>query len=266
MERVAEAALFSLFCCQSLHWLEVEVVVQVKEVKIFPVDEQIEHVIALAANLQTCFDPIKLCQLEKLSLLEGSEKIALVLGFRSFMMQAVQDPALKELLVADSHFDRVALRAVLFEPRRDERYIASSPGSTRPLVVWRRSPVQIDAIRCIFSVQRLIGKHWLDSIRQAKLIQFFVRNTPILLILLTIRHHLFKIVRHFEIFKFFIGHAVFLHNYTIDLFELIIFVCWHWIDNWIVVEHWHIRVLVLDIAYSWTVIWAQMNAPRPTIV
>jgi len=35
------------------------------------------------------------------------------------MMKAIKNPAFEELLVADPHFDWLALRALLFEPLRD---------------------------------------------------------------------------------------------------------------------------------------------------
>lgn len=51
MESIAKPALFALFCSQRLHWLQIEVVVQVEEVQIFPMDQKIEHVVALATDL-----------------------------------------------------------------------------------------------------------------------------------------------------------------------------------------------------------------------
>ena len=89
MECVAKATLFALLCRESLHWLQIEVVVQMQKVQIFAMDEQIEHVVALPADLQSCFNPVKLCQLEELRLLEGAEQIALVLRLWLLVVKAV---------------------------------------------------------------------------------------------------------------------------------------------------------------------------------
>ena len=51
MESVAESTLFALLRRQCLHWLQIEIVVQMKEVQVLSVDEQIEHVVALPADL-----------------------------------------------------------------------------------------------------------------------------------------------------------------------------------------------------------------------
>jgi hypothetical protein len=59
------------------------------------VNQKVEHVIALAANLQTSLDPIELSKLKKFCLLECSEEVPLVLGFWTLVVQAVQDPALE---------------------------------------------------------------------------------------------------------------------------------------------------------------------------
>jgi hypothetical protein len=66
VECVTESRLLTLFGCQRLHWFQVEVVVQVEVVQVFTMDEQVEHVVALSANLKTCFDPIQCCRLENL--------------------------------------------------------------------------------------------------------------------------------------------------------------------------------------------------------
>ena len=62
-------------CGQCLHRLQVEVVVQMQVVEILTVDEQIEHVVALSANLQTHLHPVQLGGLKELGGLEGAEQI-----------------------------------------------------------------------------------------------------------------------------------------------------------------------------------------------
>lgn len=51
VERVAEAALLALLRRQRFDGLEVEVVVEVQVVQVLAMDEQVEHVVALAADL-----------------------------------------------------------------------------------------------------------------------------------------------------------------------------------------------------------------------
>lgn len=62
-------------CGQCLHRLQVEVVVQMQVVEVLTVDEQIEHVVALSAHLQTHLHPVQLGGLEELGGLEGAEQI-----------------------------------------------------------------------------------------------------------------------------------------------------------------------------------------------
>ena len=52
MEGIAEAGLLPLFGGECLDRLQIEVVVQVQVVQILAVDEQVEHVVPLAAHLQ----------------------------------------------------------------------------------------------------------------------------------------------------------------------------------------------------------------------
>ena len=70
VERVAEPRLLSLLGRQRLHRLQVEVVVQVEVVQVLAMDQKIQHVVALAANLKTDLDPVEAGRLEKLGGLE----------------------------------------------------------------------------------------------------------------------------------------------------------------------------------------------------
>lgn len=62
-------------CCQCLHRLQVEVVVQMQVVEVLTVDEQVEHVVALPAHLQPDFNPIQLGGLEEFCGFKGSEQV-----------------------------------------------------------------------------------------------------------------------------------------------------------------------------------------------
>ena len=69
MERVTEARLLTLLRGESLDRLEVKVIVEVKVVEVLAVDEQVEHVVALPADLQPDLDPVQLGRLEELGCL-----------------------------------------------------------------------------------------------------------------------------------------------------------------------------------------------------
>lgn len=75
MEGISEAGLLSLLGGQSLDRLQVEVVVQVEVIQILPVDKQVQHVVALATNLQANLHPVQRRRLEEFRRLEGTEKI-----------------------------------------------------------------------------------------------------------------------------------------------------------------------------------------------
>jgi hypothetical protein len=60
MEGITETRFLSLLCGQSFDWLQVEVIVKMQIVKILSMDQQIQHVVALADDLEAGFNPIKL--------------------------------------------------------------------------------------------------------------------------------------------------------------------------------------------------------------
>ena len=107
MERVTEARLLALLRRQRLDRLQVEVVVQVEVVQVLTMDQQVEHVVALATHLQARLDPVERRHLEELGLLEGTEEVLLVEGLWRAVVERVEDEALEELLVGDAHFDGV---------------------------------------------------------------------------------------------------------------------------------------------------------------
>eukprot|EP00951_Prasinocladus_malaysianus_P049174 scaffold666802_cov55-Prasinocladus_malaysianus.AAC.1 len=74
VECIAKAALLALLGGQRLDGLEVEVVVQVQVVEVLAVDEQVEHVVALAAHLQARLHPVQLGRLEELGGPQAAEK------------------------------------------------------------------------------------------------------------------------------------------------------------------------------------------------
>lgn len=60
---------------ERLDRLQVEVVVQVQIVEVLPVNEKVEHVVALAANLQPYLHPVQLGGLKEFGSFERTEQI-----------------------------------------------------------------------------------------------------------------------------------------------------------------------------------------------
>lgn len=145
MERVAEPRLLPLLGRQRLDRLEVEVVVEVQVVEPLAHDQQVEHVVPLAAHLQTRLDPVQLRGLEELGSAEGTHQRALLARRRRARVQRRQHRALEQLLVRDPYFDRVAPRAAFGEPRSHQRDIHRPSGAARAGVERRRGPKQRDA-------------------------------------------------------------------------------------------------------------------------
>ena len=66
-------------------------------------DEQVEHVVSLAADLQARLHPVQAGRLEELGRLEGAEEVALLLRLGRPMLQSVEHKVLQQLLVAHTH-------------------------------------------------------------------------------------------------------------------------------------------------------------------
>jgi len=58
---------------QCLRGLQVEVIVQVQVVQILPMNQKVEHVVALATHLQPDLNPVQFSLLEELSGFQGLE-------------------------------------------------------------------------------------------------------------------------------------------------------------------------------------------------
>jgi hypothetical protein len=65
MKCIAESGFFSFFGGECFDRFKVKVVVKVKVVKIFSVYKKVEHIIALFDNLESCFNPVKFCELKE---------------------------------------------------------------------------------------------------------------------------------------------------------------------------------------------------------
>lgn len=86
-------------------------------VQVLSVDEEVQHVVSLATNLQACFHPVNLRGLEELGSFQGLEQALLSHGFRWTMLQLVKHEAFEELLVGNADFRGLARRAMLQVPK-----------------------------------------------------------------------------------------------------------------------------------------------------
>lgn len=69
VECITKSTLLPLLCCKSLGWLEIKVVVEMQVIQLLSINEQIEHVVALATYLQPNLYPIQLRTLKELGCL-----------------------------------------------------------------------------------------------------------------------------------------------------------------------------------------------------
>ena len=163
VEGVAESRLLSLLRRQRLHWLQVEVVVQMQEVQVLSSDQEVQHVVTLAANLQTNLHPVQLCALEELRRGEDVHQVALVQRLGRAMVQLVENPDLQELLVGHAHLHRVVRGTVLLVPLPNKRNILCTSHVAAAKVEGPWCPVERDAVRCAVREERSVLKQRLAS-------------------------------------------------------------------------------------------------------
>ena len=70
MAGISKSRLLSLFGGKGLDGLQVEVVVEMEIVEVLPVDEEVQHVVALSADLEASLNPVQASRLEELCSLE----------------------------------------------------------------------------------------------------------------------------------------------------------------------------------------------------
>ena len=170
MERVTEPTLLSLLGGQGLDGLEVEVVVEMEVVEVLSVNQQVQHIVALSAHLQTCLHPIQAGGLEELGGLEGPEQITLLLRLRRPVLQRIEDKVLEQLLVADSDLDRLTGGTVLSVPCLHQGNVQVPPCPARPEVEWPRGPHERDPVGRDVGVERGLLQEGDHVLRQLKLL------------------------------------------------------------------------------------------------
>lgn len=120
---ISETRFFTFFCRQCFHRLQIEVIIQMQIVQIFAMNQQIQHIVALATHLQPGLHPIERCRLKEFRRLERTEQIAFLLWLRSSMLQGIQHVIFQQLLITDTNFNRMTGRTVLFVPAFYQRHI-----------------------------------------------------------------------------------------------------------------------------------------------
>lgn len=176
VEGISESRLFSLLGGQSLHRLQVKIVIQMKVVQILTMNQQVQHVVALTADLKANLDPVQSGRLEKLGGLERPEEVSLLLRLRWPVMQRIQDVVLEQLLVAHADFDRLARWTMLTVPRFHQRHVKSSTHSAGPHVKRPRGPQKGNAISSIICVKRTLLKEGLHHFAKLEILLVFVRQ------------------------------------------------------------------------------------------
>ena len=170
VEGVTEARLLALLGGERLDGLEVEVVVEVQVVDVLAMDEQVQHVVALPADLQAGLDPVELRALEELGALERLEEVLLLLDLGRLAVELVGHPALEQLLVRDAHLYGVARGAVLHEPRLHEGHVDAAARVAGAHVEGPRRPVESDGARGLLVVQVGRVQQRLELCRQVELV------------------------------------------------------------------------------------------------
>ena len=133
-------------------------------IELLPVDEQIQHVVSLTANLQTNLDPIQLGALEEFGGLQTLEQILFILAGCWAGVELIEDPCLEHLLIRYPNLGRVVeiARHALPVPMCDERHVDDTPRPARSQVERAGSMVQRNTSRCVGGGERTLGQQRLE--------------------------------------------------------------------------------------------------------
>ncbi len=100
---VTETGLLTLFSCERLDGFKVEIVIEMEVVQVLSMDQQVKHVVALPADLETNLDPVEGSGLEEFGRFERSEEITFLLRLRLPVVQRIEDKVLEQLLIRHTH-------------------------------------------------------------------------------------------------------------------------------------------------------------------
>lgn len=183
VESVTESRLLSLLGRKSLNGLEVEIVIKMEVIEVLSVDKKVEHVVTLATNLKTGFHPVKSGGLEKLGVLQTSEKVSLDHRLGGLVVESVQHVHLKKLLVRNSNLDGLTVRAMFKIKVLDQRHILSSLHFATSQIVRVWCPIQRDGVRSILILQIPLSQEWLYLLGQLELNIFIVTKSEDLILM-----------------------------------------------------------------------------------
>lgn len=170
VEGVAETRLLSLLGGERLHGFEIEVVVEMQVIQVLAVNEQIQHVVALTAHLQTRLHPVDGRCLEELGGLERPEQVALLLRLWMPVLEGVQHKVLEQLLIAHADFDGLPGRTVLLVPALHQRYVNGTPRTAGARVERTRRPQQGDTVGRVVRVQGRVLQQRLHFVGQDEIL------------------------------------------------------------------------------------------------
>src|SRR3569833_624787 len=139
-----------------------------KVCEVLPVYEEIQHIKALAADLESGLNPIDCRLLEELSLLQRLQQILPLERPRLLLVQFVQHIWLEELLVRHADFDRLFRGDALEIPLLDQRHIFGSHHAARSAVERERGPPQLDSSGRDLGCQLYVSPERLQAGRQLK--------------------------------------------------------------------------------------------------
>mmetsp|Transcript_24864 Transcript_24864/g.68548 ORF Transcript_24864/g.68548 Transcript_24864/m.68548 type:complete len:225 (+) Transcript_24864:1077-1751(+) len=159
MKGVSKPGFLSFLGCQSLGWLQIEVVVQVKVLELLAVDEQIEYVVTLLANLETSFHPVEFGALKEFRALETLEECSFAFWLLRPRVQLIEYPSLQQLLIRYPDLGRILeiTRDSLTEPVSDERNINGASSATRSCIERIGRRIQRNARIGFGSGERFVG-------------------------------------------------------------------------------------------------------------
>ena len=99
MEGITKPRLLPLLRSKCLGRLQIEVIIQILIIQLLAIDQQIQHIVPLPANLQPHLHLIQLGALKELGRLQALEQHLLILLHVRTRVQFIQHPILEQLLV-----------------------------------------------------------------------------------------------------------------------------------------------------------------------
>jgi len=175
VESVSESRLLSFFRGKGLDGLQIHVVIEMKVVQVLAVNEEVEHVVSLSANLETSFNPIDRSSLEEFGRFELTEQVLLGLSLWLSVTKLVEDVTFEQFLVGNSNLDSLIGRAMLEIPILDEGNILSPDSPATSLVVREGSVPQRDRVCRSIRLNLVILQESLTPFRYCELIFFIIK-------------------------------------------------------------------------------------------